>query len=280
MDLTGVFVPLITPFDAHGDVAVDALIRLAYETLEDGATGLVALGTTAEPGSLTPAEQDAVVDAIGRVCEERGAPMIVGAGRAAATRRPVAAALVMVPPFVRAGEAGVEAYFARLAADSAVPLIVYHIPYRTGQQLSPPALRRIAQLPNIAGIKYATGRVDADTLALLASAPTGFSVLAGDDVVLAPLLAMGAHGGILASAHLSTHRYARLVAAWRDGDVPTARELGLPLAHLSHMVFAEPNPTVVKGVLHAQGRIPTPDVRLPLLPAAPSNVDAVLALLD
>lgn len=189
------------------------------------------------------------------------------------------AALVTVPSFVRPAAAGVLAHFARLAEVSPVPLVVYHIPYRTGQPLDAAALRALGELPGVAGMKYAGGGIGEDAVALLGAPPDGFAVLAGDDVYLSPLLALGASGGILASAHLATARYAELTAAWQAGDVPRARALGHGLARLSAALFAEPNPAVVKAVLHARGRIPTPDVRLPLLPAGEEAVSVALARL-
>ncbi|MEJ3744306.1 dihydrodipicolinate synthase family protein [Actinomycetes bacterium KLBMP 9797] len=284
MTLTGVYVPLITPFDAAGAVALDALADLAREVLDAGAAGLVALGTTAEPGSLTGAERRAVVDVVARVCRDRAAPLLVGASTvealAALRGEPaVTAALCLVPPFLRPGEAGVVAHFAALAAASPVPLVVYHVPYRTGQPLSAGALRRLADLPGVVGVKYAVGGVDAGTVELLGDPPSGFAVLAGDDVFVSPLLALGAHGGILASAHVATGSFVALVDAWRAGDAARARPLGHRLAALSSALFAEPNPTVIKAVLHARGRIPTAAVRLPLLPARPdlSLIEASLA---
>jgi 4-hydroxy-tetrahydrodipicolinate synthase len=92
------------------------------------------------------------------------------------------------------------------------------------------------------------------------------------------MLALGARGGITASAHLATDRFAQLVSAWHQGDVDTARPLGHALARVAAALFAEPNPTVLKGVLHAQGRIPTPDVRLPLLPAGEESVAGAIEL--
>jgi 4-hydroxy-tetrahydrodipicolinate synthase len=96
----------------------------------------------------------------------------------------------------------------------------------------------------------------------------------------APLLALGAAGGIAASAHLCTARWVAMADAWRAGDAPRARELGAPLASLASALFAEPNPTVIKAVLHARGRIATPDVRLPLLPPGPATVAAALEAAD
>ncbi len=283
---SGIYVPLITPFTAAGELAGEALEGLAHQALDEGAAGLVALGTTGEPGSLDEHEKRTVLEICARVCREREAPLIVGAdggdtrGGVEALRQlpaTAAAALTLVPPFTRPGEAGVLAHFERLAADSPVPLIIYHIPYRTGQLLSTDALRRLAALPGVAGVKYAVGPIGQETVELLdGSLPPGFSVFAADDVVLSPLLALGAHGGMLASAHLCTGRFVELVRAWEEGDVSRARTLGRRLAALSAAAFAEPNPTVVKGALHAQGRIPSPSVRLPLLPAGPERVAHVL----
>jgi 4-hydroxy-tetrahydrodipicolinate synthase len=126
----------------------------------------------------------------------------------------------------------------------------------------------------VAGLKYAPGGINADTVALLAARPAGLAILGGDDPFISPLLALGADGGILASAHLATAEFARLMALWRGGDVTAARALGGRLSTLSAALFAEPNPTVIKAVLHAQGRIPTPAVRMPLLPARPGSADA------
>jgi 4-hydroxy-tetrahydrodipicolinate synthase len=274
MTLTGLYVPLITPFDHCGEVALDALEVLANQVLDAGATGLVALGTTAEPAMLSTAERRSVTDVAARACREHHAPLLVGAHtpedlQALGERPEVVAALSVVPPFVRPGEAGVLAYFTQLAAASPVPLVVYDIPYRTGQYLSAETLRRLAAVAGVAGLKYAPGGINADTVALFASPPAGLAILGGDDPFISPLLALGADGGILASAHLATAEFARLIALWHGGDMKAARALGGRLSTLSAAAFAEPNPTVIKAVLHADGRIPTPAVRIPLLPAQP-----------
>ncbi|WP_250037681.1 dihydrodipicolinate synthase family protein [Paractinoplanes maris] len=269
MTLTGLYVPLITPFAADGSVALDALERLAHDVLGAGASGVVALGTTGEPSSLSPAERSTVVDLLAGVCTDLGRQLIVGTSDPAEVPASAAAALTLVPPFVRPGEDGVVAYFSALAARSPVPLVIYHVPYRTAQPLSAATLRRLAAVPGVAGLKLAVGGIDADTIDLLAGPPAGFAILGGDDVVISPLLALGAAGGILASAHLATASFARLTRSWDAG-------LGHRLARLSAALFAEPNPAVVKAVLHEQGRIPTPDVRLPLLPASKESTRTAL----
>jgi 4-hydroxy-tetrahydrodipicolinate synthase len=286
--LGGIFVPLITPFDADGRVATGPLEALAHEVLDAGAAGIVALGTTAESATLDRDEKHTVLDVCAAVCGARGAALIAGAGSSdtAASATVLAAlahwpqitgALVPVPSYTRPGEAGVLAHFTYLAGRSPVPLVIYHIPYRTAQPLGAAVLREIGALPNVAGVKLAVGAVDAVAVDLLGDPPPGFAIMAGDDVFLSPLLALGAAGGILASAHLATGQFAALAAAWRGGDLSAARRLGPALARLSAAAFAEPNPSVLKAALHAQGRIPTPGVRLPLLPAAPASAEALLA---
>ncbi|NUR51688.1 MAG: 4-hydroxy-tetrahydrodipicolinate synthase [Hamadaea sp.] len=273
MTLSGLFLPMITPFDHADAVDFGSLAKLADQVLSDGATGLVALGTTAEPSALTAAERREVLNTLSAVCRDRGAPMIVGANtpeelRQLADRPETVAALILVPPFVRPGERGVVAYFERMAELSPVPLVIYHIPYRTGQPLSATVLRELAAIPNVAGFKYSAGGIDATTVEFLAD--PGVAVLGGDDQFISPMLALGAHGGILASAHLATRSFADLVADWRP-------DLGHRLARLSAALFAEPNPTVIKAVLHASGRLQTPGVRLPLVPASPSALAAARA---
>jgi 4-hydroxy-tetrahydrodipicolinate synthase len=289
--LNGLYVPLITPFTEEGELAPGPLEKLAHAVIDAGAAGLVALGTTGEPATLKAAERHAVLDICARACRERGATLIAGAGSndTASTVRAlrdlarwpeVSAALTVVPYYTRPSQEGVIAHFTRLAADSPVPLLVYNIPHRTGTALSLRTLRELAAIPGIAGIKHAVSAIDHDTVALLAGLPGDFALLAGEDVLASPLLALGAAGGILASAHLRTSEFAGLIAAWRAGKAAQARGIGHRLVPLSAALFAEPNPVGIKGVLHAQGLIPSPSVRLPLLPARPDTVRATMGLLD
>ncbi|MFI0943905.1 dihydrodipicolinate synthase family protein [Streptomyces sp. NPDC021020] len=266
-----VYVPLVTPFTASGAVAYDALEALARGLLADGAAGLLALGTTGEPESLEPAERAAVAELVGRVCREAGAYFALGVGGGRDLGPwPVEpdALLATVPAFVRPGEAGVVAHFTALAARSRLPLLVYHVPYRTGQPLTARTLRALAAIPGVTGVKYAAGGIDADTVDLLGDRPAGFDVLAGDDVFAPALLALGATGVVAASAHLDTAAWVHLAAT---GD----RALGHRLAARAAALFREPNPIVIKAALHAEGRIPTADVRLPLLPASAASLAAL-----
>jgi 4-hydroxy-tetrahydrodipicolinate synthase len=287
--LEGVFVPAVTPFDEAGRVDVACLERLVAGFLDDGATGIVALGTTGEASALDDAERRDVA-ACSRVCADRGAPLIAGAGtndtRTTIARHEeladvpgVVASLAVVPYYVRPSEPGVVAHFTEVAERSPVPLVLYNVPYRTGRGLGPGALLELAAHPRVVGVKQAVGGVDADTLRLLAAAPEDFAVLGGDDAYLLPVVLMGGAGAIAAAAHVRTADFARMIADGLAGRVAEARARAEALLPVVLALFAEPNPAVIKGVLHAQGRIPTPDVRLPLTPASKPAVEDALALL-
>ena len=291
MELGGLYVPLVTPFTPEGEVDAVALERLARDAVAEGAAGIVALGTTGEPAFLDDAERVTVIDVCARVRRETGAALVVGAGASGTARSASAlaelarwpevdAVLVPVPAFVRPTEAGVVEHFRELSARSTVPLIVYHVPHRTGRTLTAASLRELAALPGVIGMKHGVQVVDADVVELLADPSPDFAVLAGDDVVAGSLLAVGAAGAVVASAHLHTQRWAEAVVSWQVGDTQRSRELTSPLTRLAAALFAEPNPSVLKAVLHAQGRIASPVVRLPLLAAQPRTVAAALARLS
>lgn len=288
--LRGVYIPVITPFAADGSVATDALQRLCHEYLDAGSAGIVALGTTGESTALDADEKHAVIDACSRVCAERSAQLIVGAGtnNTRTTRQAVeelagtpalVAALVVVPYYVRPSEAGIVAHFRSVAEASPVPLVVYNISARTGRHLSARNLDELARTPNFAGVKQAPASLDDDTLELLRRTNTveGFAVLGGTDTFLFPLVLMGGAGTICASAHVCTERFVAMIECGLAGKVDEGRGHAEALLPVTEALFAEPNPAVFKGVLQAQGRIPTADVRLPLVNASP---DAVRRALD
>lgn len=288
LQLRGVYIPLITPFSADGSVAVDAVIRLCHEYLDAGATGIVPLGTTGESAALSADEKRAVIDACSAVCVERSAQLIVGAGtnntastvaavQALAGTPALSAALVVVPYYVRPSEAGVVAHFRAVADASPVPVVLYNIAIRTGRNLSAAGVLEAANHPNIVGIKQAAAGLDVDTLELLAGAPEGFAVLGGEDPFLFPIVLMGGAGAICASAHVCTERFVAMIECGLAAKVDDGRAHAEALLPVVQACFAEPNPAVFKGVLHAQGRIPTPDVRLPLLNASDTAVQTALA---
>jgi 4-hydroxy-tetrahydrodipicolinate synthase len=283
--------PLITPFDESGAVDVEAIERLCREYLADGVAGIVALGTTGESPTLDADEKRAVVEACSRVCAERSAPLIVGTGTndtrstIAATRAlegipAVVGALVVVPYYSRPSEAAIVEHYRVVAAASPVPIIGYNIPVRSGRGLAAAELLEFAAIPNVAGVKQAVATLDVDTLEVLANAPAGFSVLCGDDYLAFPMVCMGAAGGITASAHVCTARFVAMVECALAGKLEDGRHHAEALLPVVQSVFAEPNPAVFKGVLHAQGRIATPDVRMPLANASAASIERCLAAIE
>ena len=289
LQLRGVYVPVVTPFDENDKIDLDALERLTDDVLAAGAAGVVVLATTGEPSSLDDAERYAVVATCGRVCADRGAGLIVGAGtndtrttlarhEALADVPGVIASLAVVPYYVRPTEAAIVKHFELVAARSPVPLVTYNVPYRTGRGLSAASLLELAAMDNIAGVKQAVGAIDADTLTVLARAPRDFALLGGDDPYLVPLTLMGAPGAIAASANLCTHRFVAMIEHGLAGEVAPGRAHAEALLPLVQALFAEPSPAVIKALLHADGRIPTPDVRMPLSNATADAVKHALAV--
>jgi 4-hydroxy-tetrahydrodipicolinate synthase len=275
LDLRGVWVPLITPFDAKGAVDVGAIERLCQEYSSAGVSGIVALGTTGEASALDDDEKQTVIEAVVRACTAAGTRVIVGTGSnntsttirataALAAFPEVVAALVVVPYYVRPSVEGIVAHFKAVAAESPVPVLVYNIPARTGRDLGAAGLLELASVPNIAGVKQAVATLDADTLRVLADAPDGFAVLGGEDTLLFPLMCMGAVGTISAAAHLCTERFVAMIECGLAGKIEDGRAHAEALLPVIRAAYIDPNPAIVKGVLHAQGRIATPDVRLPL----------------
>jgi 4-hydroxy-tetrahydrodipicolinate synthase len=287
LDLRGVWVPLITPFDAQDAVDVGAIEQLCTEYASAGVSGIVAMGTTGEASALEPDERKAAVDAVVRACTAAGIRVIVGTGTnntratirattALANTPGVVGALVVVPYYVRPSVEGLVAHFKAVAAESPVPVIVYNIPARTGRDLGAAGLLELATVPNIAGVKQAVAALDGDTLEVLAKAPDGFGVLGGEDTLLFPLMCMGAVGTISAAAHVCTERFVAMIECGLAGKIDDGRAHAEALLPVVKAAYTDPNPAVFKGVLHALGKIATPDVRLPLTNASAENVQRCL----
>jgi 4-hydroxy-tetrahydrodipicolinate synthase len=289
LQLRGVYVPLVTPFDRRGNVDLGALEHLTDEVLSAGAAGVVALATTGEPTSLDDAERDAVVAACSRVCTDRGAwphrrrghqrhphhPRPPRSPCRRARRDRLAGRRALLRPPLRGGDRGALPARGRPLPGAAGHV---HLPYRTGQGLTAASLLDLAATDNIAGVKQAVDGIDADTLTVLARAPEGFAPLGGDDPYLFPLTLMGAPGAIAASANLYTQRFVTMIEHGLAGEVTPGRALAEALLPLVRALFAEPSPAVIKALLHAEGRIPTADVRMPLSNASATAVKRALAV--
>ncbi len=291
LDLRGLWVPIVTPFDEHGAVDVASLRRLADRLLADGVAGLVALGTTGEPQTLTIDERLRVAETCAEACRAVGRPLLVGAGTisTAGTLDEIdrivgriaghvteAAVLVVVPYYTRPSEQAIVEHFELVADESPVPVVMYNIPYRTGRDVGAAALLAASRHRNIIGLKQSVGYLDQSTLEILAGCSGRLQLLAGDDAFAAPTILMGGVGAIAAAAHLCTHHFAALVTAALDGDAERASQLSASLLPVVTAGFAEPSPAVWKAALMAYGQIGTAMVRRPLTAA---STDATQRLL-
>ncbi|MFA1542346.1 dihydrodipicolinate synthase family protein [Actinomadura monticuli] len=284
-NMHGIHASLVTPFTPSGGVDAKSLDRLAVHCLENGADGLVALGTTGEAPLLSPAEQRTVLEVCRAACDAHGAPLIAGAGtagtadsiREARERAAFAdALLVVVPYYLRPSDEAVLDHFAAVGAAVDVPLVPYNIPYRTGKHLSAETLLAILALDCVAGMKHCAGGIDAGTLTMLASRP-GKQVLGGDDAYLYPMLRLGAAGGVTASACLAPSAYAAMLDATRHGPAADALALHNALLPMVDALFGEPAPAVLKACLAELGVIDDPAVRAPLRAPRPESVAAAMA---
>lgn len=283
IDLSGLWVALVTPFEAASPHRVDhaALRRLVQHLRSVPVSGLVALGSTGEAAALDEAEQDAVLDTVLEAAA--GLPVIAGlAGQhvgqlharlAAMARWPLHAVLSPAPAYVRPSQAALVQHFLDLAERSPHPLVLYDIPYRTGVSLALETLWALADHPRIVGIKDCGGSPD-KTQQLVADGR--LQVLAGEDHLIFPTLCLGGAGAITAAAQVDPARFMALFAAMRQGDLARARALHHALAPLVRALFAEPNPAVVKGVLAQQGWC-TPTVRAPLLAGSGAAVSMAVS---
>lgn len=293
LDLRGLWVPIVTPFDADDHVDLVALERLCRRLLHDGARGIVALGTTGEPATLSDAEQREIVDVCAQICSEMGGLLMVGTGtnstrttvsttQELCSKPGVAAALVVVPYYTRAAPAAIVEHYRVVATESPVPIVAYNVPYRTGRELCAADLLAIAALDNVIGLKQSVGCLDADTLELLRSGPSDFQVLSGDDAYIVPTILMGGAGAIAGAAHVCTPQFAAMIQAALAGNLTEARLLAERLLPVVAAGFSEPNPSVWKAALHHLGELSTPNLRAPMSAAsvgATARISAALKAL-
>ncbi|MEM7174785.1 MAG: 4-hydroxy-tetrahydrodipicolinate synthase [Chlamydiota bacterium] len=287
MQLGGVMTALVTPFTAHGQIDEEVLRSQVRFQLKQRIDGLVVLGTTGEGATLTATESARVVAC---VLEEVDAkiPVVVYVGDNA-TERAVAKArqaqewganalLVITPYYNRPPQAGLIAHFEAVARQTALPLILYHHPKRTGVSLSRDTLAHLAKIDAIIGIKEGTGnvRLAAEFLDLL---PADFLFFSGDDLVTLPLLSLGAHGVISVVSNLVPGPMRRLVAAARAGDGATARKWHRALFPFFQAATVETNPIPIKAMLAFAGR-GEKTCRLPLTSLATEHAAKLQALVD
>jgi len=267
---------LATPFTPDGALDLDGAATLARHVVATGSDGLVLGGTTGESPTLRDPELWDLVAAV-RAAVGTDVRLTVGTGTndtarsVERTERAQAAGadavLVVTPYYNRPSQAGLVAHFSSVAAATDRAVLLYDIPSRTGRELDVATLATLAAVPNIVGVKDATGRADraADVLVATAGAPGGFALWSGSDELNLPLLSVGAVGVVSVAAHLAGPEIAEMVAV-HDHDPVRARALHLACMPLHRALFLDPNPGPLKAGLRARG-LPAGPVRPPLADA-------------
>jgi 4-hydroxy-tetrahydrodipicolinate synthase len=253
-DLSGIWIPLVTPFAPDGAVDHAGLGRLVEMLAAAGIAGFVACGSTGEAAMLDEAEQH---DVLRTVLAHAGGRNVVfgvsGIRPEAVCRRlapleglPLAGVLVSSPSYVKPSQAGLRDFFTAVADASPCPVLLYDIPARTGVRIATDTMLALAAHPNIVGVKDCSDDID-HAQAIIDDGR--LQLLAGNDYRVFTALCQGAAGAVTASAHLCPERFVALHAAIARGELPAARALWRGLRPLTHVLFEEPNPAPVKAAL-------------------------------
>ena len=272
----GVFAPNITPFSAQS-VDEAALRRVLDYLIDAGATGLVPCGTTGESATLTLEEHARVIEITAE--HARGRVPVIGGTGSNSTAEAIAltkhaeqvgvdAALLICPYYNRPTQPGLIAHFSQIAGATSLPIIMYNIPGRTGVNMTAATTAELSRVPNIVGVKEASGDLAQVTEILRLAAP-GFAVLSGDGNLTFSICCLGGVGGILADAHILPGEWRRMVDLIRSGDVERAREIHFRLLPITRALFLETNPVPVKAAMELLG-VSSAEVRMPLVPATDS----------
>lgn len=270
-NVSGVWVPLITPF-VDGEVDFASYGRLVEHYIGKGVDGLIPLGTTGESPALEEDETSRILEETLKIAAGR-VPVFAGIGGNATNKviktikriEPLGfdGLLSVCPYYNRPTQQGLVEHFSAIADTTGKDILVYNIPYRTSVNLENETLFRLAELPNIIGIKDSSGIIQ-QSLDLLAGRPDGFGVLTGEDTMFYTMLSNGADGGILASCHIATERFVEIARLMAANDHRGARSIWATLAPVMPLLFREANPMPIKYCLWREGLIASPECRLPL----------------
>jgi 4-hydroxy-tetrahydrodipicolinate synthase len=272
---TGVITALVTPFHDDGSLDLDSYRKLIRQQIEDGVTGLVPMGTTGESVTLDDEEHSACVKACVEECRGK-VPVIAGAGanstkKAIAAHKRVAslgadAALHVTPYYNKPTQEGLYRHFKAIAESNPLPIILYNVPGRTGVDMLPETVARLAKdCPSIVGVKEATGSAARAQDVINKITRDDFAVLSGDDGLILGLLALGGHGVISVISHLCAKELAQMTKAFHDGNLAEAQKLSKRTSPLQSILFFRTSPIPVKTALAWKG-ICKKSFRLPLCP--------------
>lgn len=269
----GSIAALVTPFTERGEIDFDAVRRLVNFHLQNGSDGLVVAGTTGESPALTTEDFTALLDCVVEQAAGR-IPVLAGTGSASTARtigqtrlaaaHGAAAALIVTPYYNRPTQRGLQAHYLAIAGETELPILLYNVPARTGVDLQPATVARLAEHPGIIGVKEAvaeSARVDE----LLRCCGGDFIVLSGDDQSCLAAMQHGARGVISVAANVAPELMSRLCAAAAQADWTAAQALEDSLRDLFGILTIESNPIPVKWAL-SEMKLIGPALRLPLTP--------------
>ncbi|MFZ4553694.1 MAG: 4-hydroxy-tetrahydrodipicolinate synthase [Betaproteobacteria bacterium] len=271
--LKGSLVAIATPMLADGAIDEVALRALVDWHIAEGTHGIVVVGTTGESPTVDYDEHCRLIDIV--VAHSGGRiPVIAGTG-ANSTREAIELAayakkaganysLSVVPYYNKPNQDGLYAHFKAIAEAVDMPHILYNVPGRTVADLANDTALKLAQIPNIVGIKDATGNMERAT-DLILRAPDGFALYSGDDASALAFLMLGGHGSISVTANVAPGHYSKMCEAAFGGDYASARQHNAKMFLLHQRLFCEANPIPVKWALQRMGRIGA-GMRLPLVP--------------
>ena len=279
--LRGAFTAMITPMKEDGSIDYDGYRKLLRFQMEEGIDGLVPLGTTGETPTLDEDEEQRIIDVVMEEVrafeKERGVkvPVVLGAGSnntrdavrytERAKKAGADAALVVTPYYNKPSSEGIFRHFEAVSRVG-IPILVYNIAGRTGKNIDTPTLSRIADLPNIAGVKEASGSISQmmDVIDTIKSKHPDFAVLSGDDAMTLPLIACGGDGVVSVVSNAAPALVSEMVRAALSGDYDTARKIHYRLLPFFKAAFVDGNPTSIKYAMRVKG-LPSGSVRLPLV---------------
>jgi len=282
----GAIVAIVTPFK-KGRVDEEALRELIEIQINCGTDGIVPCGTTGESATLSHEEHDRVIEITIEAVRKR-VPVIAGTGSNSTaealrlTRHAYEAGadgvLMVCPYYNKPTQEGMYQHFQNIAEAVSIPVILYNVPARTGANLLPETVLRLSEVPNIVGIKEASGSLK-QIMDVINLCPEDFCILSGDDAMALPVMAMGGSGVISVFSNIAPADMAGMIDAYQAGDIAKARNLHYRMLSLMDALFIETNPIPVKTALAMMGLIDY-ELRLPLCRMSKANEDRLAKIIS
>jgi len=286
MDFQGVYTALVTPFNNDGSIDEKALRDLIDFQIGEGISGLLPMGTTGESPTLSHGEHIRVIELVVEQIDGR-VPVIAGSGSNCtdeavemtkqAMECGVDASLQVAPYYNKPTQEGFYRHFMEVANAVDIPIIVYNIPGRSGKNIENTTMLRLAEHPNIAGVKEASGDIP-QMMDLIRQKPPSFAVLSGDDNLAFPLIALGGMGVISVASNYIPALMTDLVNTALAGNIEEAREKHYKLLPFFKALFIETNPIPIKYAMVQKGMM-SETYRLPMCPMGDENKKQFLQVL-